>query len=423
LSNQFKRAIILGAGASCSYDASPTGVRPPLAKEIISTFSKLSLAENRLVLIGHLVNYVRDTRGIPPAFFSRWDEDIECFFSEIDDEIEKISKQISDGAKLDTATFLSNQLTVGAYNQLIFLFAAILNDIQNGPVSLPYSLLASELNQNDAVITFNWDTLFDRALWSTGNWSPKTGYFLTPESIFDDDWISANDYSESINSPLYLKLHGSTNWLAPYHQPGLHFSTKQRFTLSSYGMDKLYVFLRATAPYHTHESRYWGPYEPFSYCYYPPNLPLKRDDVPIGHTPVRILFAPDLPEHANSSIGEQTVYSMPLIVPPIRNKQYLRYGKVFSSLWNKSKDVLSNVEEIYIIGYSFPTTDHVTKAMFFDSVTSNQNLKKIVIWNPFPEDIYRMLKDEMNIDSKIIEVWKRRFETPKDFDGSMLRQY
>ena len=38
------RAILLGAGASKSYDQSPTGQRMPIARDFFDTFDKLDLS-------------------------------------------------------------------------------------------------------------------------------------------------------------------------------------------------------------------------------------------------------------------------------------------------------------------------------------------------------------------------------------------
>jgi hypothetical protein len=206
----------------------------------------------------------------------------------------------------------------------------------------------------------------------------------------------------------------------PYHNTGLQPGSKERFSLSSYGMDKLFVFLKATTPYQTYECRYWGPYEPFSYCYYPPNLPLNSDDCSPGYKSFRILVAPDQPDHGKTIIDDHAVYSMPLIVPPIRNKQYARYGKIFSDLWEAASNALLSCNELYIIGYSFPTTDQASKDMFQNALALNKKLMKIVIWNPFPDDIYHLLVEEMKIPPSIIEVRRDKFAAPENRKGLLL---
>jgi hypothetical protein len=382
-----KRTVVLGAGASCSYTDSPTGQRPPLANQIMPTYFNLDISENRFVLIGNLVNYVRNTKGIPPEEFPSWRDDIERFLTEIDEEIVALAPRLK-GKKLPQDEFQRMTLSQGTYNQLIFLFASILNEIQNGPVSIPYALLANELNGNDTCITFNWDTLLDRALASTGKWNPVSGYEIKPEAIFDDGWKSIENFKSNTTGPKYLKLHGSTNWLTPYHF--IDLSSGERRSLSGYAINKLFVFNKATTQYQTYENRYWGPYEPYSYCYYPPDLPCQRDDTPPDYIGVRFLCAPDLPDHAKFYIDDKSVYSMPLIVPPVKDKQYLRYGEIFSVLWDKASTALSETEELYVIGYSFPQTDYVAKDLFREALKQNKNIKKIVIWNPSPSNVEKL---------------------------------
>jgi len=412
-----KRAVVLGAGASCSYADSPTGQRPPLANQIIPSYFGLDISENRLVLVGNIVNYVRDTKGIPPEEFSSWRNDIERFLTEIDEEIVSLAPRLK-GRQLSEDEFKKMNLLQGTYNQLIFLFSSILNEIQNGPVSIPYALLANELKKGDTCITFNWDTLLDRALASTGNWSPVNGYTIKPEAIFDDGWQLEKSLESSIPSPRYLKLHGSTNWLTPYHFVDL--STGENRTLSGYAINKLFVYIKATVQYQTYENRYWGPYEPYSYCYYPPDLPCERDDTPPDYIGARFLCAPDLPEHAKFVIGEKSVYSMPLIVPPVSDKQYLRYGKIFSDLWGKASEALSECEELYVIGYSFPPTDHVAKDLFREALKKNSNLRKVVIWNPYPTGLEKLFSDDFGIDKQKIHIKMEKFDPLKEPTSRIL---
>jgi len=243
------RVIVLGAGASSSYEDSPTGVRPPLAKEIFSAFHSLSISRNRFVLIGYIINYTRDTRGIDSIDFGAWDEDVELLLTEIDEKVQLLAQQQKTG-KGNAETFSDLVKVQGAYNQLIFMFTSIFNEIQNGPVSIPYAILASELTSEDTLITFNWDALMDRALLSTNRWFPNDGYCIKPEYIFNDGWWEPPKFDYLKGGPKYIKLHGSTNWLMPYH--GINLTTGELFTFNAYAMDKLYVFLKATHPYETY---------------------------------------------------------------------------------------------------------------------------------------------------------------------------
>ena len=74
-----KRAIILGAGASKSYNKSKTGVKMPVALDFFETFRKLEISENPWVLIGHLINYISDRDKVDALQFLNFSEDIYHF--------------------------------------------------------------------------------------------------------------------------------------------------------------------------------------------------------------------------------------------------------------------------------------------------------------------------------------------------------
>ena len=287
------RVILLGAGSSCAYNDSPTKIIPPIANQLIKSYNDLDISGNRLVLVGDLINYVCEHKGFSPITFNEWDEDIELFMTELDEKISELVKDLKAGNQ-NAEKFGELVLTTRAYNQLIFLFASIFNEIQNGPISKTHLKLAKELTPDDTCITFNWDTLLDRALLETGDWNPAEGYHIIPEAIYHDGWKNPSK-SKSTNQVKYLKLHGSTNWLTPYQMVDL--STGDHRSFSKYALDKLYVYLHASNPYETFKNRCWGPYQPLSYCYYPPNLPLERDDIDPDYVGVSMTIAPDLPEH------------------------------------------------------------------------------------------------------------------------------
>ena len=401
------KVIVTGAGASSSYLESPTGVRPPLAREVIRSYHKLGISSNKHVIVGAIVNYVRDTRGIDPFEFGKWDEDIEVLLTEIDEKIQRlfIERAVSPESQRDSYQLLQ---ALSAYSQLIFLFGSIFNEIQCGPISIPYMFLASELSNDDTIVTFNWDTLLDRALMATGNWSPTDGYAINPVSIFDDGWKDPSEFNFFVSKLHYIKLHGSTNWLCPYHIQDL--SSGREITLSHSGMNDLFVFWRASKAYSTYENRYWGPYQPYSYCYYPPNLPLLRDDVKSGYYPIRGVTPPELPLRSRIVGGEKDVFSMPLIIPPVRNKQYGKFGQVFSELWNKAEHEISKCKELYIIGYSFPETDVLSREMFTKAIRSNRTLEKVIIINPAPSKIESLCLKEFGIKKSILEIRPKKFE-------------
>ena len=89
-----KRAIILGAGASKSYNKSKTGVKMPVALDFFETFRKLEISENPWVLIGHLINYISDRDKVDALQFLNFSEDIELLHSEIQKKLYKALQRI-----------------------------------------------------------------------------------------------------------------------------------------------------------------------------------------------------------------------------------------------------------------------------------------------------------------------------------------
>jgi hypothetical protein len=175
------QVFLFGAGASHSYPLSPTGVRPPLAQSFFEVFNQLELGEDPNVLVGSIVIYVRDTRGVSPLDFGGWNENIEDFLTEIDERIGTKEAAL----KLDVVERVHYSK---AYQEMIFLFTSVLNEIQNGPACPNYSSLVRRLSTDDVLITFNWDTLLDRALWESGQWNPGDGYGIEFKGFFDNVW-------------------------------------------------------------------------------------------------------------------------------------------------------------------------------------------------------------------------------------------
>ena len=89
-----------------------------------------------------------------------------------------------------------------------------------------YSVFATNIIEtNSAVITFNWDTFLDEALFKTDRWFYESGYGFEFERIYlDREQI---DNRKRVSSTLLLKPHGSINWFC-YRDH--HSSTTDGFT-------------------------------------------------------------------------------------------------------------------------------------------------------------------------------------------------
>jgi hypothetical protein len=402
------KVILLGAGASKSYSASLSKVRMPIAKDFFQTFRKLSISENTWVLIGNIINYLKKYHHISDfEEFDKYNKDIEEIHSEIelrlkgylDDKAE--SREVTEGTRI----------CFKAYTELIFLFSSVINEVQNGPVSGAHLNLVSRLKANDVIITFNWDTLVDRALSTSKNWDCFTGYFVKPLAVYKDDWVGNNSNAKETNAPLLLKLHGSTNWLtsAPIVE-GKNWQSIQELS-----NDHFFIYESTVKPYATYDGRYMNGYDDFSYGYYPVNLPLKGVDLPEGYFLTRAILRTSYNPKGESS--DKGLISIPLIIPPVKNKNYDYFGSLFDSLWNKAEESLAKADEIVIIGYSFPVTDFKTDLLFRQAFIKRKTFPIITIIDPNPEQVEERFLLDYGIPKEKLNVIKDYFSEDFDLSG------
>ncbi len=382
---------LLGAGASKAYDISKSNIRLPLANDFFKTFNKLDISSKGWVLIGELLNYVKENRNIPVVEFSTYNEDIEQLHTEIqehylnaikNDNFEEITKYGK------------------AFSQLVFLFCSVINEIQNGNESKFHKNLVLSLNDNDSIITFNWDTLIDKSLRYNTAWSPKDGYFLTPQMIYRDGWIKGKNGK---TNNLLLKLHGSTNWISSYVY--YNFQTKKIEFMHAGSKNTFYVYESTKEPYSCYDGRYMRGYEDFSMGYYPPNIPSKnyKMKIPKGHLGGRFILRNGInPKGDSASDG---IISMPIIIPPVKNKSYDFYGNLFPTLWSKAESTLRKADKIFILGYSFPVTDRPTTDLFKNAFSKRDSTPDIIIVNPNPKEIQQKFIFEFGIPEKKIKVY------------------
>lgn len=158
-------------------------------------------------------------------------------------------------------------------------------------------------------------------------------------------------------------------------QPGIHYVKGSDFY--SHTQDKLYTWPILKL----HGSLNWFRYLPLRK--YPTYLdagvvPLsndKKNEVILAER--RWWF--DKPPDLNG------LYIDPIIITPELNKEkYFQdplYNRVFSPIWKKAKEFLSNCKKLIVIGYSFPATDFPTKKLFLEAFSEN-SLKELIIVNP-----------------------------------------
>lgn len=401
------KVILLGAGASKAYSESVSKVRMPIAKDFFQTFRKLSISENSWILIGNIINYLKKYHHISSfEQFDNYSIDIEQIHSEIEQKLKNFLQTKEDSKEI----FMGIYLCFKAYTELIFLFSCVINEIQNGPVSKTHVNLVKRLNSDDIIITFNWDTLVDRALSKEKSWNCFTGYYVKPFAVYQDQWNNNDGSLVSGNAPLLLKLHGSTNWLtsAPIVEG------KKWKSIQELSNDNFCVYESALAPYQTYDGRYMKGYEDFSYGYYPVNLPLRGTNLPDGYLLTKAISRTGFnPKGETKDIG---LTSIPLIIPPVKNKNYNYFGSLFDSLWDKAGESITKADEIVIIGYSFPETDYKSDLLFREAFIKRADIPNITIVDPYPEKVVERFILNFGIPAQKIKIVKEYFNGDFELD-------
>ena len=385
---------LLGAGASKSYTDSPCGQRMPISRDFFRIWRELPIQDHPWVLQDALMAYVLREKNADPEAYLQSGIDIEELHSEI---AERLWQAYPDSPQDAIFNFWK------PYNELIFIFNCAINTIQNGPASKCHARIASLLKPSDVVITFNWDTLMDRALAENTAWRPDWGYSVIPKKLFRDSWMTPTS-APSTTCPLLLKLHGSTNWITSY--PIIEAGQVTLTQASS--PDTLYVYEHTTRPYTTYAGRYMDGYQPYSYGYYPPNILGERGKaIRKGHLLIRArLKVPWRPEGTTDHDG---LVSMPIIIPPVKQKSYELFGSLFSAIWMRAQDALATARHIVVVGYSFPRTDHRSNRLFLDAFSGRASVPHVSILDPAPDRIQEKFLYEFGIPRDKLTVYRDRF--------------
>ncbi len=371
----------------------------PIARDFFSTFESLNISCNPWVLIDGLLDFIARIKGENPQIFLRNNIDIEELYSEIEANLKLHTGKLSPDR---TFAFKS-------YTQLVFIFSSVINEIQNGPRSKTHSELAKRLTSQDVVITFNWDTLMDRALRHETDWTTDEGYGFTPKSIYRDTWAAPVQSKKQM--PKLIKLHGSVNWLSGYPMsPEEDIELMQEAAPGT-----VWIYESTIRPYSCYAGRYMSGYQEFSYGYYPPNIlddPGKRP--PEGFVTMRM--RPKFPWMPEGEADDKGLVSIPLIIPPVKEKNYDGYGVLFENLWETAQSSIKDAVHIIIIGYSFPKTDFKSNSLFLKAFSSRGNIPFVTILDPNPGPIADKFKYEFGIPNSYLRVIKGYFSEKTDIN-------
>lgn len=199
-------------------------------------------------------------------------------------------------------------------------------------------LMGSVMGKNGtlAILTFNYDLLFDMAIMDAGL---KVDYGLTEAA------------EVKVPSVPLLKLHGSLNW-AWNIKPGAE----------------------AIAPVY---------------------LPLYFKEHPAvrepSSKPEPIQISRNLPASAALQHGVGLFHKVPFIVPPSWNK--MGAYRAIAQVWSRAAAELTEAHSIYILGFSLPHTDTFFRHLYALGTVGDTLLKRFWVFNPDPsrEEAFRSL--------------------------------
>jgi hypothetical protein len=283
----FKRIYILGAGSSIGHSK---GLFPSITG-FFEAAKKLGLGSQKEFNL--IEEYAEKVLG-KPLLRGKSQIDIESLFTHIEIEIEK--KQSPD--------------LLAIRQQLLNLIQSVLIGLEERIEGRQgeYHNFASKLQDNDTIITFNWDMLLDNVLMRDkildvcyggkgGELRGQYYQFMFRLSAWGEQTIDGisirKPYSEwNPDIGYYLKMHGSIDWF---------FCSNE-------------------------SCRGW------------------RKTFPLSH-PSQAHYCSECHEPLES-----------LLIPPVLNKEYRQYP-IIRKIWNLAAKEISLTNELIIWGYSLPPTD------------------------------------------------------------------
>ncbi|MCD6371381.1 MAG: hypothetical protein J7L39_01545 [Candidatus Aenigmarchaeota archaeon] len=227
------------------------------------------------------------------------------------------------------------------------------------------------------IITFNYDRIIDAAIESVSGVNP-----YAPREIFGRNPFQGTNVSEEELAYSHFNWNRPLGYSIKFDKVQLHragirtYVEGERFY--SHPKNKLYSWYILKL----HGSLNWFRY-----------LPIRKYSTFPGETEI------SLPKEKEKEIiliegnwwfneppDLDGWYIDPIIIttPILYKEKYLRdplYTRVFSPIWRKAKEALSNCKRLVVIGHSFPATDFPTKKLFLESFSENV-LGELIVVNP-----------------------------------------
>ena len=226
------------------------------------------------------------------------------------------------------------------------------------------------------IITFNYDCIIEVAIESASGVNPHV-----PREIFGRNPLQETNVSEEELAYSHFNWNRPLGYSIKFDKVQLHragirtYVEGERFY--SHPKNKLYSWYILKL----HGSLNWFRYLPIRK--YPTFLDEAEISLPKEKEKEIILIEGDW--WFNEPPDLDGWYIDPIIITPtLYKEEYLRdplYTRVFSPIWRKAKEVLSNCKRLVVIGYSFPATDFPTKKLFLESFSENV-LEELIVVNP-----------------------------------------
>lgn len=327
------RVFWLGAGASAGSEVSGWPRKPPTINGFFRRGQEVGLHNDDD--FKRLFTFVQNRWGIGERVLvaeeSQTTIETLLSFFDMESEIHPVDEaRLQNAAYRDACwEFQGCHERLRNYMRKVLFHSGAVPDHPHGGCPL-HAAIASGLDPSDAVISFNYDLIMDKALADTDRWNEWAGYApMTFDKIHDVGVPHTNLPSRlpCRSNLTYLKLHGSINWFQ---------STGLRCTLESEGRSRIEQ---------------------------DPNHPQRR---------VISLFSSQAANRDRELSAEglfEGQWCGQLLVPPTMHKDY----QAFRHLWGKAEEALAGAKELVIIGFSFAATDVQAEWLLRRGLTENPN--------------------------------------------------
>jgi hypothetical protein len=243
----------------------------------------------------------------------------------------------------------------------------------------PFGYLAAQvLEKKPAVLSFNYDTLLERAIESASGLKKSHPRRSFEGPLSEDDLVDSH-----------------FNWNRPCAY-GIEFDYVQLHRAGSMDIVDAREFYRKNELYSPPLIKLHGSLNWFIYsgAMIVEGAEALRNAERQGKTIIRDHYY-DSPLPPQDSLE----YLAPLIITPVLNKPDLRHS-LFSKIWDQAHKELSECQKLIIVGYSFPTTDFHVRRLFRE-VFADHSLDELVVVNP-DSGVVHLTKDLCNFQKPVV---------------------